>query len=211
MTQLLDLNLIRLFDFYLAAAFLISTYVRFQQYETIVRLVRAVPDRWPKLMNLVKQHHGIFLTGATILPAALALGLSAVHMLACRLIWPHARLTALEVSESAVPMVVMLIFGAAMLGIYLYATFSVGKLDRALLEKYFDQAEYWLRSWVAPVIHFFTLGYVNPRKMVAVEVRNALEQTSRLLNSTLWWVTAQVSFRIAFGLSLWLTWAIRGS
>src|SRR5947209_5143006 len=108
-------------------------------------------------------------------------------------------------------MVVMLIFGAAMLGIYLYATFSVGKLDRALLEKYFDQAEYWLRSWVAPVIHFFTLGYVNPRKMVAVEVRNALEQTSRLLNSTLWWVTAQVSFRIAFGLSLWLTWAIRGS
>ena len=41
-----DLNLIRFFDFYLMLAFLVSTAMRLRQYETIVRLVRAVPDRW---------------------------------------------------------------------------------------------------------------------------------------------------------------------
>ena len=43
--------------------------------------------------------------------------------------------------------------------------------------------------------------------MVASEVEKALVQASRLLNNTLWWVIAQTSMRIAFGLSLWLTWA----
>jgi hypothetical protein len=28
----------------------------------------------------------------------------------------------------------------------------VAELDRAELEKYFDQAEYWPRSWTAPAI-----------------------------------------------------------
>jgi hypothetical protein len=96
--------------------------------------------------------------------------------------------------------------GLAMLGVDGYATFRVGQLDRALLEKYFDLAEFWLRSWVAPVVRVFTLGYINPRKMVTVEVRKALGEASRLLNSTLWWVSLQVSLRIAFGLALWITW-----
>ena len=94
-----------------------------------------------------------------------------------------------------------------MLVVDLYGTFRVGKVDRSLLEKYFDQAEYWLRSWAAPVIHVFTFGYINPRKMVNEEVRKALLEASRLLNSTLWWVSMQVSLRIAFGLGLWLSWA----
>jgi hypothetical protein len=43
--------------------------------------------------------------------------------------------------------------------------------------------------------------------MVAEEVRKALVGASRMLNTTLWWVTVQLGVRIAFGLSLWLTWA----
>src|SRR5262249_49397814 len=94
-----------------------------------------------------------------------------------------------------------------MLGVDVYATFRVGEVDRRLLEEYFDQAEYWLRSWVTPVVRIFTLGYINPRHMVTVEVRRALLQASQLLNSTLWWVSVQVALRIAFGLALWLTYA----
>ena len=94
-----------------------------------------------------------------------------------------------------------------MLAVDLYGTFRVGQVDRSLLERSFDQAEYWLRSWVAPVVHVFTLGYINPRRMVAVEVRKALLEASRLLNTTLWWVSGQVGLRIAFGLALWLTYA----
>jgi hypothetical protein len=207
MAGVADLNLIRVFDFYLALAFMVSTALRIHQYRAILGLVRAVPSRWPRLFELVKQHRNIFLTWATAVPAVLAFVLSAAHMLACRVLWPHANLTLADLAHDWMALPVVVTAGLAMVSVDLYATFQVGEVDRKLLEKYFDQAEYWLRSWVAPVVHVFTLGYINPRKMVAVEVRKALIDVSRLLNSTLWWVSGQVGLRIVFGLSLWLTFA----
>jgi hypothetical protein len=207
MAGLWYLDLIRFFEFYLALAFVASTAMRFRQYEAVVRLVRDVPERWPRLLKLVKEHHNIFLTWATALPAVLALALLLLHTIACRLVWPHAALTVGRLSElrPAVPFVTLL--ATAMLAVDLYATFKVAQVDRRLLERYFDQAEYWLRSWIAPVVHVFTLGYINPRRMVAVEVQKALVEVSRLLNTTLWWVSGQVGLRLAFGLALWLTYA----
>ncbi|HEV8060614.1 MAG TPA: hypothetical protein VGP68_12100, partial [Gemmataceae bacterium] len=93
MAHLFDLNLIHVFDFYLASLFLISIYMRLRQYEAIVRLVRAFPDRWPLLMQLVGRHRNIFITWTTILPALLALVFTIVNSLACRLIWPNADLS----------------------------------------------------------------------------------------------------------------------
>src|SRR5579871_2740677 len=142
-----------------------------------------------------------------MLPALLALGLYLLHSLACRLIWPHAELTVRGLAELPVAVPIVAGLGIAMLVVDLYVTFTVGEVDRRLLERYFDQAEYWLRSWVAPVVQVFTLGYVNPRRLVTVEVRKALAEASRLLNVTLWWVSGQVGLRIAFGLSLWLAYA----
>ncbi|HLN28202.1 MAG TPA: hypothetical protein VK395_10705 [Gemmataceae bacterium] len=208
MNWLWDLNLIRFFEFYLFLAFLVSTTMRLRQYESVIRLVRAVPKRWPRLLQLVKQHHGVFLTWSTMLPAGLAFFLYVLHSIACRLIWPQAALTVNALSGFRLALPVVIVLGAAMLGVDLYATFKVGNIDRPLLERYFDQAEYWLRSWVAPALNLFTLGYVNPRKMVTAEVRKALLEASRLLNATLWWVTVQVGLRIAFGLGLWLTYAL---
>jgi hypothetical protein len=207
MTGFWNLNLIHFFDFYLAFAFLVSTFMRYRQYETIISLVRAVPERWPRLLKLVREHHAVFLTWATVLPALLALILTATHMTVSRVVWPQAQLTISDLSHVSWAIPIVAIAGAAMLAVDLYATFRVGKVEQELLEGYFDQAEYWLRSWVAPVVHAFTLGYVSPRRMVRAEVQKALIEASRLLNSTLWWVSLQVSLRIAFGLAIWLTYA----
>jgi hypothetical protein len=207
MQWLWNLNLIHFFNFYLGIAFLASTYVRVSQYRAILSLVRSIPGRWPKLFQLITRHSHLFLTWATILPAALAFAVFAMNMLASRLIWPQVDLTLAELLERWAVLPVILPLGLFMVLIDGYATFSVGEVDRQMMQQYFDQAEYWLRSWTAPVVRIFTFGYVNPRQMVAVEVRNALLEASRLINSTLWWVTAQVSLRIAFGLSLWLTYA----
>jgi hypothetical protein len=207
MTGIWNLDLLRLFAFYLWLVFLIGTWVRIRQYETIIRLVHAVPDRWPCLLKLVRQHHAIFMTWSTVLPALLALVLSIAHMLAYRLVWPHAQLTIGDITSLHFAALPAILSGVAMLGVDLYATFRVGVIDRELMERYFDQAEYWLRSWVAPVVHVFTLGYINPRKIVTAEVRKALIEASKLLNTTLWWMSLQVGLRVLFGLTLWLTWA----
>ncbi len=203
-----QLNLIHLFDFYLAVIFLCGTALRVRQYRHILALVRAVPGRWPRLFQLVKQHSTIFLTWATVLPAVLAFSLSAVHMLACRLVWPQATLTVADVVQLRPALPVIALLGLAMLAVDGYAMFNFGEINREQLQKYFDQAEYWLRSWTAPVVRIVTFGRINPRQMVAVEVQKALVEASRLLNSTFWWVSVQTGLRVLFGLALWLTFAL---
>jgi hypothetical protein len=207
-----DLNLIRLFDFYLALMFLISTVLRVRQYRAILALISNVPGRWPRLFDLVKQHRAIFLTGSTLAPAALALVLLAIQMFASRRVWPEAGeppygLTLGRLLEQSVATFIVAGCTLTMLAVDLYATFAVGELDHRELAKYFDQAEYWLNGWRAPVVRVFTLGYINPRQMVHSEVRSALISASQILNSTLWWVSLQTGLRIVSGLSLWLTYA----
>jgi hypothetical protein len=202
-----NLNLIHFFSFYLMVIFLISTVVRLRQYRTIMGLVRAVPDRWPRLFGLIKEHRGLFLTRATLAPGVLALALWGVHMLASRLIWPEATLTTGRLLEHPVAVPLVALFGLAMLAMDVWGVVVVRKLNRTEMEQYFDQAEHWLTTWKAPVVRVFTLGFINPRRMVAQEVRTALESATQSINNTLWWVCLQTGLRISYGLSVWATYA----
>jgi hypothetical protein len=206
-----SLNLIHFFDFYLLFTFVLGTLRRFRQYWDTAGLVLKGPGRWPLLFKLVKEHRTVFMTWATILPGFLALILSVVQLLASRLVWPHADLTVGQLADHWLAVVAVFLVGTAMIAIDLYGLMVVGKVDREQLNKYFDQAEYWLRSHAAHVVRIFTLGFINPRLMVNVEVKKSLTEASRLLNNTLWWVSMQLGLRVAFGLTLWLTWgAIHG-
>jgi hypothetical protein len=207
MTGLPNLNLIHFFDFYLMLMFGLGTARRLRQYWDSAGMVLKGPGRWPHLFRLVKQHRTVFMTWATILPGLLALTLSVVQLLASRLVWPHADLTLGDMATHWIAAVPVTLVGVAMLCVDVYGIVVVGQVDRPQMEKYFDQAEYWLRSHTAHVVRVFTLGFINPRQMVDTEVRKALTEASQMLNSTLWWVTAQLGLRVAFGLGIWLTWA----
>jgi hypothetical protein len=208
MNELAHLDLIRFLDFYLMFTFLAGTVRRVGQYLSIGRLLVAGPGRWPRLLDLVKQHRMLFLTWSTVLPGLLALLLSMTQLVASQEIWPQARLTAGELAQHWWALALIVPLGLGMLAVDLYGIVVVGEVDRALMEKYFDQAEFWLRSRTATVVRVFTLGYVNPRRLVAFEVQKALVEASRLLNTTLWWMAVQLGLRIGFGLSLWVTWAL---
>jgi hypothetical protein len=202
------LNLIHLFDFYLAIVFLAGLLRRMGQYHAVGGLVLAGRSRWPHLLELVKQFRTIFLTWEVVLPGAVVLALSLVQWLASRLVWPYSDLTLGTLLNYWPYLIVCLAFGASMVYIDLYGLVKVGQLDRALLEKHFDLAEYWLCSRTAHVVRVVTFGFVNPRKMVGIEVRKALHQVSDMLHDTLWWVSMQIALRVGFGLSLWLSWLL---
>ena len=208
MVWLLNLDLIHFFDFYLAVIFLLSTYRRVGQYRAVAGLALAAPGRWPKLFQLIKQHRTILLTWQFALPSLLAFMLMIVQLSASRYIWHQASLTVDTVMSRPIAWPVLALIGLAMLAVDVYCTAFAGEVNRKETEKYFDDAEYWLRSWKAPVVHFFTLGRINPRQMVAAEVQKALLEASASINSSMWWVTAQVGLRIAFGLALWVTYAV---
>jgi hypothetical protein len=207
------LNLIYFLDFYFTLMFLVGTYRRFTQYQSIGKLVLAGPTRWPRLLKLISQHRTIFLTLTTVLPLALALSLMVVQLIASRFIWPEAGrppegLTVGKVLDHWPTLFVVAPLALAVFAIDLFFLIRVGVVDQRMLEKYFDQAEYWLGSPTAHVVRVATFGYVNPRRMVADEVRKALISASDVLNQSLWWWNAQIGLRFLFGLSLWLTWAI---
>lgn len=204
----LDLNLIHLFTFYLAAVFVISTVRRLRQYHAVAQLTLAAPNRWPRVLQQLRGHWFMFLTWATLRPLAVALGLLVIQMICSRLIWPSAHLTlrSLLIEWWMTPLVFAFLVG--MLAVDVYFIVRVGAIDRRETEQYLDEAEHWLTSWKAPVIQMVTLGYINPRQMVYVEVRKAVEESRGLLHRTLWWVSAQAALRTLYGLTLWVAWAV---
>jgi hypothetical protein len=208
MNGVLDLNLIHLFTFYLAAVFTVSTVRRLRQYHDVAQLAVAAPNRWPRVLEQLRGHWLMFLTWATLRPAAVALGLLLAQMVCSRLIWPTAHLTLRELLTEWWMTPPVLIALGAMLAVDVYFIVRVGAIDRRETAQYLDEAEHWLTSWKGPVIQMVTLGYINPRQMVYVEVKKAVEEGRGLLHRTLWWVSAQAGLRLLYGLLLWAAWAV---
>jgi hypothetical protein len=208
-------NLMNFLDFYFMLMFFVGTYRRLSQYRNIVRLAFGGPGRWPKLLRLIHDHYAVFLTWTTLLPLALGLVLTIVQFIASRVVWPDAGKPPLGMTLGLLvhhwlALIVVAPLAVAMFGVDLYFLVRVGSFDRSQLEKYFDQAEYWLNSPTAHFVRAFTFGVINPRRMVAEEVRKALVAAGNLLNTSLWWWNVQIALRFFFGLSLWLTWAFSG-
>jgi hypothetical protein len=207
---MLDVNLIHLFNFYLAATFLLSCYRRFGLYRAVGGMVLDVPARWPKLFELIRGQHTVFLTWTTAFPAVLALTVLLAHTTATHFVWPQADLTLSGLAGRWFFLPLVLLAAAAMLGMDIYTLLTVGSVDRTEVEKQLDRAEYWLTAWPGKVVSLLTFGKLDPRQMVAVEVKKALTGAAELLNRSLWWVSLQTALRVFFGLSLWVTWALTG-
>jgi len=205
MSRFWHLNLIQCLAVYLVLIFVVGTALRVRQYRALLGMVWSMHDRWPHLVKLAKHHRGIFLTWQTILHALLALLLAIGHTVACRFVWPQADLTLAQLLEWWLAALVVVFLGAAMIGIDCYTPFQAAAWDRGQVENQLDRAEHWLNSWNAPAVRILTLGFINPRKLVGVEVRKALGAASQGLNASLWQSSLQVGIRIAFGGSLWLT------
>ena len=208
MTRFESVNLIHLYDFYLASAAVLSFARRYPIYWDAMRLTVALRGRWPRLLERLKQHHGVLVTAEVIRPAVFAVVLMSLQLICSRLIWPQAHLSVGDVTADWWKLLPILSAAAPMLAVDGYFLLRVGRFDRHSTEKYLDLAEHWLASWKAPVIRRATFGYVDPQRMVDAEVQKGLESMGRMASWAMWWVTVQVACRVAFGLVLWLVWAV---
>jgi len=202
------MNLLRLFEFYLAAMFVVGTARRFGLYQSVARLALALTRRYQRLFGVVKERSTQLLTWSMILPAALTLVLWGIQSLLTRLVFPQAELTMAEVMTRWWRVLLIAVPAAAMLTIDVYFLIRVGVIDTAETEKYFRQADWWLDKWKSKAVHLATFGYVNPRRIVDNEVRKALESGGRVIHTSLWWAAVQTAARVATGLALWVDWAI---
>ena len=203
-------NLIRLFDFYLAATLVVSLTRRYRLYWDAVALGVRFRGRWPKLVSRLKLHHGVLLTRDVVRPLVAAVALTLVQFVCSRVIWPTAHLTAEGVAGRWELLLPVAVAATPMLLIDAYFLLRVGRFDRGSTEDYLDQAEHWLRSWQTPAVRLATLGYVNPQRIVDAEVVRGLEQVGRLVGWASRWAAIQLAFRVLFGLTLWVVWWVGG-
>jgi hypothetical protein len=201
------LNLIDVFNYYLILCFLVSTGIRIRMYRAILGLILASPDRWPKLLELVKKHRTVFLGWPTLLAIGLAFSVMLGNSLAIRLVWVQAKVAFEELWWRWLPFAAVTLSGGLMLFLDCKAIFGVGSFDRPALEADLDQAESWLTSWMAPAFRIVTFGFVNPRKIVGAEVQRLLVEANWIVIGGMWRTSVRIGMQLAFGLSLWLTWA----
>ena len=210
MSWLLDIHLIRLFNFYLAFVFILTTLLNIRDYRHMLAVAHSLPGRWPRLLELLKHHSHIFINWRMGVPFLTSLGLLLVQLIVTRFIAPKAdeKLTVAYMLPIWPVLPFLALTSAAMIVVDVYANWPLPPFDRAAVEKQFDQAEFWLRSWTAPVVRMLSLGYINPRRWSRPEVHTSLLEASKLLHRTLWWTAWQAGCRITCGLSLWLTYAL---
>ncbi|MBX7105018.1 MAG: hypothetical protein K1X57_13110 [Gemmataceae bacterium] len=202
------MNLLRLFEFYLMAMFVIGTVRRFELYQAMAQLGLRLVRRYQKLFGVVRDQSISLLTWSTIIPAAVTLALWAMQSILTRLVFPHAQLTFAELLTRWWFPPVVLVPVVGMLAVDGYFLFRVGQIDVKETEKYFGQAESWLGTWKAKAVRAATLGYVDPDKMVLVEVQKAMTAGERLIHVALWWSAVQTAWRVGVGSALWLVYAV---
>ncbi|MCS7271681.1 MAG: hypothetical protein NZ703_11420 [Gemmataceae bacterium] len=201
------LNLIRIFDFYLAMMFLLSLMRRWRVYYDAIHLLLVVRGRWPKLLQRLAEHRSELLNWSFFRPM-LAAGLTlTAQLIASRLIWPQALLTWEQLRSEWWLIPLLLIPLLPMLIVDTYFLIRVGRFDRDETVQYLSLAENWL-GWRGRLVRTVTLGLVDPHQMVDVELRKTLQQARSIFSSALWWVALQAALRVAFGLTLWIIWAM---
>src|SRR5437660_12808045 len=89
-TSLSRFNLLDVLTYYLILSFIVGTAVRIRNYRAILGFIFGFPNRWPKLLGLVKHYRAIFLRWPTLLPIGLTLTLTLANMVASRLVWSRA-------------------------------------------------------------------------------------------------------------------------
>ncbi|MDB5313423.1 MAG: hypothetical protein JWO38_7625 [Gemmataceae bacterium] len=203
-----SLNLIEVFSYYLALVFVVGTALRARNYRAMIGLIYQSSDRWPKLRVLAKSHRGLFLRWPTVLPVAATLALTLVNAWASNFVWVDARVTPGDLWSHPVGLAAVIIAGGLMGFLDFKAVFLFGRFDRPALEAVLDRAEHWLGSWKAPAVRFLSFGLIHPRRIVGEQVRQALVEASESINGQLWYLSLQIATRIAFGLAMWITWAV---
>lgn len=206
----MDLNLLRVFDFYLAMMVCISLYRRWGLYRDGVMLTLGfVVRRWPRLLHRLNQYKSEAINRTTLRPLLLTVLLMVVQLFASRLLFPQAKVSVRDLSKSWWQLTLLILAAVPMLLVDFYFILRVGRFDRAETIKYFDRAETWAGTWRARAVRIITLGRVNPDRMVDSQVREGLRQLGATFAWAMWWVSTQLAFRLIFGLTLWMLWYIQ--
>lgn len=202
----MHVNLLALYNLYLIVMFALSTAARYRVYIQVVSLVLALPQRWPKLSQLLLQHCWLLLNWRTVLPTILTFLLTVVNSAVYYLLLPQATLTPRDLIGHVFLATTLGPLAALVVALDAYALSQRGDIRTPELDKQFDQAEFWFSSRWAKVVEWLTLKRVRPRQIVSEHLRSALQTVAQTINWAMWYWTSQLLARLLLALGLWWAW-----
>lgn len=202
-------NLIRLFDMYLVLMMCISLWRRWRVYADAIHIGWSTFYKRKKLLGRLGPQVQLLLTRSVVVPFVVVVLLTVVQWVCSRLIWPHAVVPLGEVGGTWWKLLLVVAAALPMLGVDVYFLAKVGKFDRQSTEGYLDYAERWL-GWRGRVVRAATVGVVNPARIVDAEVKKNLEWLGQTASWAMWWTSVQSTFRVTFGLLVWVLWVTNG-
>ena len=202
-------NLIELFELYLLLTFILSLALRYHDYRTNFGFLMKVPQRWPKMFEVIKGHSGVLLTWTMLVPVGVTFAIFMTHVICFRFIWSDADLHWDDVWREWIPAITVLAAGLAMLTLDGIALFSGGQANLDAIERNLDRGEFALTSRGLQAIRVLSFNLFKPKQVVENRVQDTLVGLRITLIRQLRRRSFHSALRVAFGFFLWLAWAKR--
>lgn len=200
-------NLIELFELYLLVTFLLSLALRYHDYRTSLGFLMKVPQRWPKMFEVIKGHTGVLLTWTMLVPVGVTLVIFLAHVICFRFVWREADLHWGDVWREWIPAITILAIGLAMLTLDGIALFRTGQTNLDAIEQNLNRGEFALTSRSLQAVRFLTFNFFKPKQVVENRVQDTLVGLRITLSRQLRKRSFHSALRVAFGFFLWLAWA----
>jgi hypothetical protein len=201
-----DLNLIGMFELYLFLVFVLSSAIRFHHYRSNVAFVLQVPQRWPQMYSMIREHTGLFLRWTMIVPVSIALAVFLFYLLAYRLVWTEAVISWQELWADPLTAVQVTAVGCAMLALDLSALFGSSQWDYSSIEQNLTRGESALNSRSLKILRFLTFKRIDHEQIVRARVKGSLGYARLALIDQLRRQSVHTAVRIACGFLLWIAW-----
>ena len=163
---ILDLNLLRVFIWYVAILFLISLALRIRFYLSIYDIARYVAEACPSVFRLVHEHWFLCVRDRFLTLVGLYGGILAAYLLVSRLVWPAASVSVRDLADADPLLLVghVVLFGL-MVATDLVLVLQTSVVDKNRIIQDLAFAERWLGGKVYSVLDM--LGRWNPIKNYA--------------------------------------------
>lgn len=195
MERVPELDLIRAFEYYLLATFVLSA-VQLRHQIALYRFVMRARERWPSLYALVRSNLHVLIT----LPVLLAVGATAAlwaTQLALRLVvWPEASLAPQTLWAQPILLFVALVGLFPMVALDARAIFHAASFRAPQRQWLLDLTEAALQSNAIPPL----------RAIVEWRLRVRLIQAIPLVRRWMWRRSEELGARIVMGTALWGAW-----
>lgn len=206
-TALADLNLITLFEWYLLLTFLFSLAIRYELYRSYVKLFWSMPGKWPAMYDVIKKHSTSFLNWTMTIPVGIMLAIYLIHMISYRFIWTDAEISPVDLFDSWLVWLPVLVLLFAMFYNDFRGLFQIEPVNFTDLETHLRHGEFALQSKVSKWVKRLSFNKVNPKKIVESRVAETIQWIRSAFLLQLRYQSFHTVVRIAFGFLLWTSWA----